>query len=184
MIAEDGSQVGIVPTEEALKMAKEKGLDLVEVAPDAKPCVCRIMDFNKLQYEKKRKVKESRKKGRQIQIKEVKFRPTIDPHDLETKVKILRKFIARGDKVKLTLMFRGRQIIHPELGEKVILQIIEQVSDIANLEGTIQKQGRLINAFLVASSSPTPSSAKPKVANEEREDLGKKDAEDEDIKEK
>lgn len=163
--------MGIVPTEEALKMAKEKGLDLVEVAPDAKPSVCRIMDFNKLQYDKKRKTKESKKKARQIHIKEIKFRPTIDPHDLDTKVKMLRKFVKRGDKVKLTLMFRGRQIIHPELGEKVILQIIEQVSDVANLEGTIQKQGRLINAFLVANSSPTPSSVKPKIAIEEKEAL-------------
>jgi len=144
--------VGIVPTEDALKMAKEARLDLVEVAPHAKPSVCRIMDFNKLQYEKRRKAKESRKKSRQIHLKEIKFRPTIDPHDLATKINRARKFLERGDKVKLTLIFRGRQIVHPELGEKVINKIIQDVQDIGHIEGPIGKQGRVIIAHLVANS--------------------------------
>jgi len=149
LIAEDGAQVGIVPTEDALRMAREAGLDLVEVAPNAKPSVCRIMDFNKLQYEKRRKAKESKKKAKQIHIKEIKFRPTIDQHDFETKAKQARGFLSRGDKVKVTLMFRGRQIIHPELGEKILIKMVEAVTDVGQMEGGIQKQGRFMTVFLV-----------------------------------
>jgi len=155
--------VGIVATEEALRMAKEAGLDLVEVAPNAKPSVCRIMDFNKLQYEKRRKAKESRKKAKQIHLKEIKFRPTINSHDFETKVKQARGFLSRGDKVKVSLMFRGRQVIHPELGEKILKQLIEAVTDVGQLESSILKQGRFIMAFLVGKApvAAPKQSAKP-----------------------
>ena len=153
MISQDGAQVGMVPTEQALEMAKKAGLDLVEVAPNAKPPVCKIMDFNKLQYEKRRKAKESKKKSRQMQIKEIKFRPMIDPHDLDTKSKKARKFLERGDKVKLTLTFRGRQITHPELGHKVLKELIDKVSDIGQIEGNINKQGRMLSALLVSRTS-------------------------------
>jgi len=149
LIAADGTQVGIVPTEDAQRMAREAGLDLVEVAPNAKPSVCRIMDFNKLQYEKRRKAKESKKKAKQIHIKEIKFRPTIDQHDFETKVKQARGFLCRGDKVKVTLMFRGRQIVHPELGEKILIKLVEAVTDVGQMEGGIQKMGRFMTVFLV-----------------------------------
>ena len=125
-------------------------LDLVEVAPKARPPVCKIMDYSKLQYEKKRKAKEAKKKSRQVQLKEVKFRPAIDQHDFETKVKRVRKFLKRGDKVKLTLMFRGRQIVHSELGEDVLRRVIESVEDIGEPEGRIKRQGRFMGALLVA----------------------------------
>ena len=131
-------------------MAKDAGLDLVEVAPNARPPVCRIMDFNKLQYDKRRKAKESKKKSRQVHMKEVKFRPTIDPHDLETKARKVYKFLERGDKVKLTLIFRGRQIVHPELGEKVLKELMEKVSDVGQPEGRISRQGRVMTAIIVA----------------------------------
>jgi translation initiation factor IF-3 len=137
-------------------MAKEAGLDLVEVAPNAKPSVCRIMDFNKLQYEKRRKSKESKKKAKQIHLKEIKFRPTIDPHDFETKVKQARGFLSRGDKVKVTLMFRGRQIVHPDLGEKILKKLVEAVTDVGQMEGGIQKLGRFINVFLVGKAPAAP----------------------------
>lgn len=150
LIGEDGSQVGIIPTEKALEMAREAGLDLVEVAPNARPPVCRIMDFNKLQYEKRRKSRDSRKKAKQVHIKEVKFRPAIGHHDFMTKARRVRRFLEHGDKVKLTLMFRGRQIVHPDLGRKVLKDVIEEVADIGQLEGNIQMQGRFMGALLVA----------------------------------
>ncbi len=162
MIAADGAQVGIVPTEEAMRMAKEAGLDLVEVAPNAKPSVCRIMDFNKLQYEKRRKSKESKKKAKQIHLKEIKFRPTINQHDFDTKVKQARGFLARGDKVKVTLMFRGRQIIHPELGEKILTRLVEAVTDVGQMESGVQKMGRFIMVFLVGRTPAVPAKESPK----------------------
>ena len=167
LISEDGAQVGVVPIEQALKMAEEAGLDLVEVAETAKPPVCRIMDFNKLQYEKKRKAKESRKKAKQIHIKEVKFRPTIDPHDFTTKVKKVREFLLDGDKVKLTLMFRGRQIVHANLGEKVLRELVSAVSDVGALEGNLQMQGRFMGAILVA-KAPQAVASKPSAPDEQK----------------
>lgn len=146
-------------------MAKDAGLDLVEVAPNARPPVCRIMDFNKLQYEKRRKTKESKKKSRQAHMKEIKFRPAIDPHDLDTKARKVHKFLERGDKVKLTLIFRGRQIVHPELGEKVLQELMEKVSDVGQPEGKISRQGRVMTAIMVAHSPSTKTQNAP--ANQE-----------------
>ncbi len=168
LISQDGNQIGIVVTEEALRMAREVELDLVEVAPNARPPVCKIMDFNKLQYDKKRKMKESKKKARQIQLKEVKFRPTIDPHDIETKIKQVRLFLDRGDKVKLTLMFRGRQIVHQELGRKILEKVIRDVADVGQPEGTIQQQGRFMGVSLVGKAVvSTPTKARSHAAEEE-----------------
>lgn len=138
-------------------MAKETELDLVEVAPNARPPVCKIMDYNKLQYEKKRKMKQARKKSRQTQTKEVKFRPAIDQHDFETKLRRVKKFLERGDKVKLTLMFRGRQIVHPELGREILERVIEQTADIGAPEGGIQSQGRFMGALLAPKQAQTAS---------------------------
>jgi translation initiation factor IF-3 len=156
LIADDGTQVGVVTIEEALRLAQEAGLDLVEVAPTAKPPVCKITDYNKLQYEKKRKAKETRKKTKQSQLKEIKLRPTIDPHDFTTKVKKVREFLQHGDKVKLTLMFRGRQIVHANLGEKVLRDMVGAVSDVGQLEGRFQLLGRIMGAILVAKQAPVP----------------------------
>ena len=156
LIADDGTQVGVVTLEEALRLAQEAGLDLVEVAPTAKPPVCKISDYNKLQYEKKHKAKETRKKTKQTHLKEIKLRPTIDPHDFTTKVKKVREFLQHGDKVKLTLMFRGRQIVHANLGEKVLKDMVGAVSDVGQLEGRFQLLGRIMGAILIAKPAPVP----------------------------
>lgn len=170
LIADDGTQVGVVTIEEALRQAQEAGLDLVEVAPTAKPPVCKITDFNKLQYEKKRKAKESRKKTKQTHLKEIKLRQTIDPHDFTTKVKKVREFLQHGDKVRLTLMFRGRQIVHANLGEKVLRDMVGAVSDIGQLEGGFQLLGRIMGATLIAKppSAPAPAPAPAPVTTQQQ----------------
>ena len=123
MIDDAGEQLGIVPIREALQLSLEKGLDLVEVAPSAKPPVCRLMDYGKYKFEQNKREKEARKKQTVITTKEVKLRPNIEEHDFQVKAKNARKFLMAGDKVKLTIMFRGRQITHPELGEKLSIKM-------------------------------------------------------------
>lgn len=148
LIAQDGSQVGIVAIDEALRMAEEAGLDLVEVAPEAKPPVCKIYDFKKAIYEKKKKLKESKKKATQIQLKEVKVRVAIDSHDLETKLGHARKFLEKGDKVKFTIVFRGREITRPQMGETLIQKINEGLRDIGELDQEPQRAGKQINLVM------------------------------------
>jgi translation initiation factor IF-3 len=142
-------QVGIVPLAEALRRAEEEGYDLVEVAPDAKPPVCRIMDFKKLLYEQRRKAKEGRKKQKTAEVKEVKMRPTIDPHDYGVKVNHAREFLVRGDRVKFTLFFRGREFAHGELGEKILDRITADLSDIAEVESRTKGLQRLLSLVMV-----------------------------------
>lgn len=129
MIAEDGEQVGIIATSEALVMARERDLDLVEVAPTANPPVCRIMDFGKYKYQLEISEKEKRKKQTQIIIKEIKLRPKIDKNDLSIKKKQIEKFLKKGSKVKITLSFKGREIIHSELGMNVMNSIVDDLKD-------------------------------------------------------
>ncbi len=141
LIDADGTQVGIVPTEKALEIAEGSELDLVEVAPNAKPPVCRVMDYGKFRYELQKKEKDSRKRGHSVQIKKIRVSPKIDDHDFQTKVRSIRSFIEDGDKVKITLMFKGRMITHKELGEEVMHRFVEEVKDIAKLEGPIGMEG-------------------------------------------
>lgn len=148
LIAADGKQVGIVSFEDAMRRAEEAGLDLVEVAADAKPPVCRIYDYKKALYERKKKIKESRKKGGQTQIKEVKMRVAIDSHDRDTKVKHAREFLEKGDKVKFTIIFRGREITRPELGEKLIHAVTDSLKDIAEVEQYPMRAGRQITMIV------------------------------------
>ena len=133
-----------MPLEEALRLAEEKELDLVEISPNAKPPVCKIMDYGKYKFEQQKKEKEARKKQRQKlqNIKEIKFRIKIEDHDYQTKVKHIREFIEHGDKVKVWIWFRGRENVHPEIGEKLAQRIIEDVSDIAKVEKPPKKEGR------------------------------------------
>ncbi len=144
LIDETGKNLGVVPIEEALRLAEEKDLDLVEISPNAKPPVCKIMDYGKYKFEQQKKEKEARKKQRQKMqhIKEIKFRIKIEDHDYQTKVKHIREFIEHGDKVKVWIWFRGRENIHPEIGEKLANRIIEDVSDIAKVEKPPKKEGR------------------------------------------
>lgn len=138
----DGKQLGVLPTREAFKLAEERQLDLVEIAPQAKPPVCRIMDYGKFRYEQSKREKEARKNQRIINVKEVKLRPNIDDHDFNVKAKNAIRFLKDGDKVKVTIMFRGRQIVHPDLGKKLLERMAEQVTDLANVERQPKLEGK------------------------------------------
>ncbi|MCW4572948.1 translation initiation factor IF-3 [Venenivibrio stagnispumantis] len=142
LIDENGQNLGIVPLEEALRKAEEKGLDLVEISPNANPPVCKIMDYGKYRFEQKKKEKEAKKKQKVQVVKEIKFRVNIENHDYQTKIKHIREFIQEGDKVKIWIWFRGRENIHPEIGEKLANKIIEDLSDIAMVEKPPVKEGR------------------------------------------
>lgn len=149
LIDDAGEQLGIVPIREALQLSLDKGLDLVEVAPSAKPPVCRLMDYGKFKFEQNKREKEARKKQTIITTKEVKLRPNIDEHDFQVKARNARKFLTAGDKVKLTIMFRGRQITHPELGEKLSIKMAEQLSDISVVDRKPKIEGRNMVTMLL-----------------------------------
>jgi translation initiation factor IF-3 len=135
LIDENGEQVGVVPVDQALSMAQARGLDLVEVAPDARPVVCRIMDYGRYRYEQQKKAQAARKKQHQVEIKQIKYRPAIDDHDFETKTAKVREFIGDGHKVRVTVMFRWRDMRRPENGEQVLQRVIETCKDVAQPEG-------------------------------------------------
>jgi len=134
MIDDEGGQVGIVSIDEARAMATEKGLDLVEVAPEARPPVVKLMDYGKFRYEQQQAAKAAKKKQHHVQVKEVKFRPGIEDHDYDFKLRHARRFLDEGNKVKLTMMFRGRQVTHPELGREVLDRVTTDLEDIAKIE--------------------------------------------------
>ncbi|WP_082789137.1 translation initiation factor IF-3 [Desulfolucanica intricata] len=138
----DGNQLGIMQTRDALRLAEEKQLDLVEVAPQAKPPVCRIMDYGKYKYEQSKREKEARKKQRIINVKEVKLRPNIEDHDFDVKTKNAVRFLKDGDKVKATIMFRGREIVHTEIGKQLLERMASQLKDIANVERHPKLEGK------------------------------------------
>jgi len=142
LIDSDGQQLGIVPLKEGLRIAMERGLDLVEVAPRAKPPVCRIMDYGKYKYEQSKKEREARKKQRVITVKELKLRPNIEEHDFQVKVRNALRFLQDGDKVKVTLMFRGREISHSDLGRNLCLKFYQCVQDYAVIEREPKIEGR------------------------------------------
>ena len=148
MIADDGSQVGIIPTSEALRMAQEKGLDLVEVAPNAEPPVCRIMDFGRFKYQQQKKLQEARKKATTVQLKEIKVRPKTDEHDYQTKLKHIRRFIEDGDRCKVTIFFRGREIVHKDRGQTMLDRVVEDTKDIAKMEQEARAEGRTLFMML------------------------------------
>ncbi len=138
----DGVQLGIKPLPEALAIAKELELDLVEVAPNANPPVCRIMDFGKFKFDEAQRAKESRRKTVHVGIKEMKYRPKIGPGDFDTKTRQVAKFLAEGHKVKITIMFRGREVFHPELGKRILDRIAEKTGDAAKVEAEPRLDGR------------------------------------------
>ena len=148
LIADDGEQLGIKPLPEALAIARSRELDLVEVAPNANPPVCRLMDFKRFEYEQQQRRKESRRKATQVVIKEMKFRPKIDVHDYTTKMRHVERFLAEGNKVKLTIMFRGREMAHPELGLRILERIADEVSGIAMVESAPRQDGRNMTMVL------------------------------------
>ncbi len=141
VIADDGEQLGIMDTREAVRRAREQGLDLVEVAPTAEPPVCRIIDFGKFQYEAKKKANEAKKKQVIITVKEVKFRPGTDDHDYNFKMKHSREWLLEGDKVKATIFFRGREITHRELGSQLLQKLEKDLADVGEVEARPRMEG-------------------------------------------
>jgi len=148
LIGENGEQVGIMSPKEAMKLAEEAGLDLVKIAPTAKPPVCKIVDYGKYKYEQVRKEKEAKKKQRVIEVKEIRLSPNIDTNDLNTKVNNARKFLTKGDKVKITLRFRGREMAHMNTSKHILDDFAEALSDIAVIEKAPKVEGRSMTMFL------------------------------------
>ncbi|HEY8343600.1 MAG TPA: translation initiation factor IF-3 [Bacillota bacterium] len=142
VVSADGEQLGILPVKEALRLAQEKELDLVEVAPTAKPPVCKIMDYGKYRYEQSKREREARKKQKVVEIKEVRLTPKIENHDLQVKIKSTIKFLSVGNKVKASVKFRGREIVHADLGKNLLLQLYEAVKEYANLEREPKIEGK------------------------------------------
>ncbi|GIU99689.1 MAG: translation initiation factor IF-3 [Actinomycetota bacterium] len=150
----DGAQIGIVSTQEALRRARELDLDLVEVAPQANPPVCRIMDYGKYKYERDIRLKEARKKQARVEVKEIKFRPKIDPHDYETKKGHVVRFLTAGARVKVTIMFRGREMAHTELGRRILDRLVEDLGELAVVEAEPKQDGR--NMVMVIAPAKKP----------------------------
>ncbi|HAQ04133.1 MAG TPA: translation initiation factor IF-3 [Acidimicrobiaceae bacterium] len=148
LVSADGEQVGIKPISEALRFAQEAGLDLVEVANQADPPVCRVMDYGKFKYEQSQKAKESRKKATHILVKEMKYRPKIGSGDFETKTRRVEKFLTEGSKVKVTIMFRGREIQYPQLGRKILDDVAESISHVGRVEVYPEQEGRNMTMLL------------------------------------
>jgi translation initiation factor IF-3 len=149
VLDEEKNQLGVLPTHQAVNLARERGLDLVEIAPTAQPPVCRIMDYGKFLYEEHKREHEARKHQKQIQIKEIKFRPKISIHDYDFKMKHIRRFIQDGNKVKVTVMLRGREKQKPELGQQVLDRVMNDMKGLAAQDGEARKQDWAVSALLV-----------------------------------
>src|SRR5690606_22292669 len=152
VIADDGEMLGVISTQEALRTARERGLDLVEVNPKSNPPVCKILDFGKYKYDEKKRANEAKKKQTVVELKEVKLRPKTDDHDLHVKLRAARRFIESGNKVKFTVRFRGREITHPERARMQLDWILENVEDVANMEQRPTMEGRTMSLII----SPKP----------------------------
>ena len=148
VIAPDGSQLGILEVDAALARAQEEGLDLVEVAPMARPPVVRIMDYGKFKFEQAKQARLAKKKQHVILLKEVKYRPGIDDHDFQTKTRHARRFLEEGNKVKVTMMFRGRQVAHPELGKDVLDRVASELADLGKIETDAKLEGKNMTMIL------------------------------------
>jgi translation initiation factor IF-3 len=155
LIGEDGAQVGVIKIDDALKLAQERDLDLVEVAPEAKPPVCRILDYSKYKYEQEQKVKAARKHQQQITVREIKFRPKIAQHDYDTKKGHVMRFLKQQDKVKVTIMFRGREVTHPERGTMILDRLAEDLGELAIVEQNPIQDGRNMTMLLAPGRAQT-----------------------------
>ena len=144
----DGEMVGVISKEEGIEIAFEAGLDLVEVSPNADPPVCKVLDYGKYKYEAQKKANEARKKQKVIDVKEIKMRPGIDEHDYQVKMRSVRRFLDEGDKVKMTIRFRGREMAHQELGMKVLDRVREDVDELAKVEQFPKSEGRLMTMVI------------------------------------
>lgn len=165
LIGYDGSQLGIYPIEQAQRIADDEGYDLVEIAPQAKPPVCRIMDYGKFKYDQAIKAKQARKNQSKIETKEMKFRPKIDVGDYTTKKKHVIRFLEAGSKVKITIMFRGREMSHPEQGLSILERLADDLKDVAVIENQPKMEGRNMHMLI----APLPAAAKKKKEQEKQE---------------
>jgi len=148
LIGDDGEQIGVIPTQEAMSIALEKNLDLVEVAPNAVPPVCRIMDFGKFKYRQSKRAHEAKKNQKVVHLKEVKFRPNTDQHDFDFKLKHVTRFLEAGDKAKVVIFFKGREIVHREGGERVLQRIVAATEEMAMVESPPKQEGRTLMMIL------------------------------------
>lgn len=148
VVGENGEQLGIMSSKDAMKMAREANLDLVKIAPTAKPPVCKIVDYGKFRYEQSRKEKEARKKQKTMEVKEIRLSPNIDENDLNTKASQARKFLAKGDKVKVSLRFRGREMAHVGISKQILDRLCEKLEDIAVVDKVPKMEGRSMIMFL------------------------------------
>ncbi|MGH2587239.1 MAG: translation initiation factor IF-3 [Dehalococcoidia bacterium] len=155
LIDDEGGQIGVVPVAEALQMARDKGLDLVEVAPNAVPPVCRILDYGKFKYEQSKKEREARKHQHNVVLREVRMKPKIDDHDVNVRMRTVEKLLKEGDKVKVSVMFRGREVTHPEIGRALLNRIYDRVKDLGTVEKQPSMEGRFMTMILA------PGQAKP-----------------------
>jgi translation initiation factor IF-3 len=148
LIGDDGNQIGVIKTDEALRYAQERDLDLVEVAPEASPPVCRVLDYSKYKYEQEQKAKAARRHQKQVNVREIKLRPKIADNDYETKKSHVVRFLERDDRVKVTIMFRGREQTHPERGERLLQRLAEDVAELGIVEQSPQQDGRNMTMLL------------------------------------
>ena len=167
-MGDKGEQLGIMPVIQAREMARKQNLDLVEVAPTAAPPVCRLLDYGKFKYEQTKKEREARKHQKTSELREVRMRPKIGVHDFDAKARVARKLLVGGDKVKVTIMFRGREATHPELGWKLLQRMAETVNDISSMERQAVMQGRRMDIILVPTAPPVQK-VKPKEKEEVKE---------------
>jgi translation initiation factor IF-3 len=148
VVSADGEQLGILPIQQALDLARQREMDLVEVAAEAQPPVCRIMDFGKYQYQEQKRAREARRHQKVIEVKEIKFRPKVDEHDYQFKKKHIERFLEDGDKVKATIFFRGREMAHPEIGRRILERLIDELRDVAMAETTPRMEGNQMHTIL------------------------------------
>jgi translation initiation factor IF-3 len=168
VIAEDGEQLGIMDTRDAIQLARGRGLDLVEISPNAQPPVCKIIDYGKFQYEQKKRASEQKKKQVTVTVKEVKFRPSVDEHDYSYRVKHAREWLSDGDKVRAAIAFRGREMAHRELGAKILQRLINELADIADVEAIPKMEGYQMFTILAPKKAKVAKADKPKSEPSER----------------
>ena len=162
VIGDDGEPLGVIPTDEAIRMAEDQDLDLVEVAPNSNPPVCRIMDYGKHKYKASKKAHEAKKNQKVVHVKEVKFRPNTDQHDFDFKMKHVHRFLENGDKAKVVIFFKGREIVHREFGQKVLERVAEQTEDIAIIEQSAKQEGRTLVMVLAPKNTKSKKGAPQK----------------------
>lgn len=173
VVSEDGEQLGVMDTRDAIRRAREQSLDLVEVSPNANPPVCKIIDYGKFQYEAKKRANEQKKKQVTVTVKEVKFRPSVDDHDYNYRIKHAREWLGEGDKVRAAIAFRGREMAHRELGAKILKRLTDELADIADIEVFPKMEGYQMFTILTPKKAKVAKAEKPKTAEKPVEKVAK-----------